>query len=77
MLTIKRWIAGNVHYIHLYKVNKEERNLNVSNLPILSLFVLKLHRVAKEDEGKTIKCVVVPLYGPIASVEQTVNPGCK
>ena len=35
------------------------------------------HRVAKEDEGKTIECVVVSANGSTISNEQIVNPGCK
>ena len=36
-------------------------------------------RVAKEDEGKTIRYVVVPKYEDSRSISvgQIVNPGCK
>ena len=36
-----------------------------------------LSRVAKQDEENPIKCVVVPMYGDMISVQETVNPGCK
>ena len=35
------------------------------------------HSVAKEDEGKAIKCVMVPVHGSSKQVEQIVSPGCK
>ena len=34
-------------------------------------------RVAKEDEGKTIECVVISANGTQISKGQVVNPGCK
>ena len=35
--------------------------------------------VAKEYEGKPIKCIVAPerIYGSAVEIEQIVNPGCK
>ena len=36
-----------------------------------------IFRVAKEDEGASIECVFVPVYGERIQVEETINVGCE
>ena len=36
-----------------------------------------ISRVAKEDEGASIECVFVPVYGDPIKVEETINVGCE
>ena len=56
--------------LRLRAVINEHRSLRPCN-------VFHFHRVAKEDEGKTIECVVVSANGTTVSNGQIVNPGCK
>ena len=36
-----------------------------------------LSSVTKEDEGASIKCVFVPVYGDPIEVQKPINPGCE
>ena len=33
--------------------------------------------MAKEDEGASIKCVFVPVFGDPIEVQKSINPGCE
>ena len=51
---------------------------NVSVFNKLTFHTMNIfYRVAKEDEGKPIKCILIPVYGSIVEIQQVVNPGCK